>query len=152
MSGTTDTFTNTRIYLKKIRSTFGIQDIVINKYNDFYSEMQSVEVDSNYAIPNGINNPDRLFVKSGEKIYVRVHKNTVKDIPVYSNPIITYVDQHGNDILNTTELSQDQFLLNNGDYSNNFLLNNASAPILLDAPELLLLLYRPLHSLIYLIM
>ncbi len=134
MSGTTDTFTNTRIYLKKIRSTFGIQDIVINKYNDFYSEMQSVEVDSNYAIPNGINNPDRLFVKSGEKIYVRVHKNTVKDIPVYSNPIITYVDQHGNDILNTTELSQDQFLLNNGDYSNNFLLNNASAPILLDAP------------------
>ncbi|WP_164466665.1 RHS repeat-associated core domain-containing protein [Chryseobacterium lactis] len=133
-SGGTDTFTNTRIYLKEILATYGIQDILINKYNDFYNDMQSVAADPNFPIPNGINNPNQLFVKSGEKIYVRVHKNIVKDIPVYSNPKITYVDQYGNDIPNTIELSQDQFQLNNEDYNSNFLLNNVSAPILLDAP------------------
>ncbi|WP_313090320.1 SpvB/TcaC N-terminal domain-containing protein [Chryseobacterium flavum] len=134
MSGTTDTFTNTRIFLQKILAPTGDVNVVINKYNDHYSEMQLVDVDSNYGVPNGINNPDRLFVKSGEKIYVRVHKNISKDVVVNSNPTITYVDQHGNDIPNTIELSQDQFQLSNGPYGFNFLLNNASAPILLDAP------------------
>jgi RHS repeat-associated protein len=132
-SGGTDTFTNTRIYLKGIRATYGTQNIVINNYNDFYSEMQSVEADPNFPISNGINNPNQLFVKSGEKIYVRLHKNTVKDIPVSSNPTITYVDQYGNEIPNTIELSQDKFQLNNGNYAMAFLLNNNSAPILLDA-------------------
>ncbi|WP_347216812.1 SpvB/TcaC N-terminal domain-containing protein, partial [Chryseobacterium sp.] len=133
-SGGTDTFTNTRIYLRKILSLYDKVIIEINKYNDFYSEMQSVAADPNFPIPNGINNPNQLFVKSGEKIYVRVHKNTVKDISVNSNPIITYVDQYGREIRNTIELSQDQFQLNNWTYGSNFLLNNTSAPILLDAP------------------
>ncbi|QRA41339.1 SpvB/TcaC N-terminal domain-containing protein [Chryseobacterium cucumeris] len=135
MSGTTDTFTNTRIYLQKIVPPTGPVDIVINRYNDYYSDMQSVDADPNYAISNGIDNSSRLFVKTGEKIYVRVHKNINKDIAVNSNPTITYVEEHyGDELLNNVELSQDQFQLNNGSYGENFLLNNASAPILLDAP------------------
>jgi RHS repeat-associated protein len=128
-------YVNTRIYLKQLLATEGPQNIVINRYNDYYTQMQSVPMDPNYGIPNGIDNPDRLFVKSGEKIYVRLHKNKVKNVAVTSNPTITYVDQvTGNEIPNTFELSQDQFQLNNGNYESNFLLNNAIAPILLDAP------------------
>jgi len=128
-------YANTRIYLKQLLSTDPPQNIVISRYNDYYTQMQSVPVDPNYGIPNGIDNPDRLFVKSGEKIYVRLHKNKVKNVEVTSNPTITYVDQvTGNEIPNTFELSQDQFQLNNGNYETNFLLNNAIAPILLDAP------------------
>jgi len=128
-------YVNTRIYLKQLLATDAPQNIVINRYNDYYTQMQTVPTDPNYGIPNGIDNPDRLFVKSGEKIYVRLHKNKVKNVAVNSNPTITYVDQvTGNEIPNTFELSQDQFHLNNGNYENNFLLNNAIAPILLDAP------------------
>ncbi|ROI06747.1 hypothetical protein EGI16_02245 [Chryseobacterium sp. G0240] len=133
-SGGTDTFTSTRIYLKKISPSIP-QNIVIERYNDYYTQMQTVDYDPNYAIPNGIDNGARLFVKSGEKVYVRLHKNIDKDVAVSSNPTITYVDQNtGNAIPNTFALSQDQFQLNNGYYSSNFLLNNNSGPILLDAP------------------
>ncbi|WP_294252221.1 hypothetical protein [uncultured Chryseobacterium sp.] len=133
VNGSTVTYSNTRIYLQKILGTYGVQNIVINHYNDYYAQMQTVPAEG--SIIHGINNPDRLFVKSGDKIYVRLHKNMAIDLPVSSNPTITYVDQNtGADIANTFELSQDQFQLNNGNYGSNFLLNNAAAPILLDAP------------------
>ncbi|WP_294322262.1 SpvB/TcaC N-terminal domain-containing protein [uncultured Chryseobacterium sp.] len=133
-NGGSAVYSNTRIYLKKIIAGDTPQDIVINRYNDYYSDMQGLPLDNNYGITNGITNPDRLYVKSGEKIYIRLHKSKVKDVAVLSDPMITYVDENtGNDLPNTYELSQDQFQLNNGKYGSNLFLNNAIAPIYLDA-------------------
>ena len=106
--------------------------VSIERYNDYYSQIQGM-------LPNnvdhfGINNPNRLYVKSGEKVYVRLHKNKDFNAEVTSNPKITYVDTNGNEVPNAFELAQDLFYLNNGSYSDNFLLNNETAPIYLDTP------------------
>lgn len=127
-------YANNRIYLKELHAGDSTQNVIINRYNDYYTQMQTVPVDTNYGAQIGTNDSRRLYVKSGDKIYVRLHKNTIKDVPVTSNPGITYVDPNtGNDIPNTFELSQDRFQLNNGTYASNFFLNNLSAPIFLDA-------------------
>ncbi len=133
-TGSTTIFSNTRIFLKEIVGSDPIQNIVINHYNDYFLQMQGVPVDANYSIQNGINNPNRLFVQSGDKIYIRLHKNAVKDFSIISNPTVVYVDPvTGNDLINSYPLSQDQFQLNNGSYAENFFLNNLTAPIYLDA-------------------
>ncbi|MCW3161388.1 SpvB/TcaC N-terminal domain-containing protein [Chryseobacterium oryctis] len=130
--GSTNTYKNGRIYLTELHAGDPHKYINIERYNDYYNEMQTVPqsgINQNWAI----NNSNRLYVKSGEKVYVRLHKNTEKNYPVNSNPSILYVDSSGNNIPNTVELSQGQFQLNNGSYSDNFFLNNLSAPIYLDA-------------------
>jgi len=129
-----NTYSNGRLYLTGLHIGDPSQNIEISRYNDYYSQMQNIPpIDPNYN-HGGINNSNRLFVKSGDKIYVRLHKNTEKNFEIISNPTVTYVDPNtGNDIVNTTELSQDQFHLNNGSYGFNFFLNNISAPIYLDA-------------------
>ncbi|WP_170234731.1 SpvB/TcaC N-terminal domain-containing protein [Chryseobacterium hagamense] len=122
-----------RIYMTELDSN-GSSSTTINieRYNDYYTQIQSM-------LPNtvdhlGINNSNRLYVKSGEKVYIRLHKNKNYNAEIRSNPNITYVDINGNEIPNTSDLSQDQFYLNNGSYSNNFFLNNEMAPIYLDNP------------------
>ena len=130
--GSTNIYKNGRIYLTELHAGDPMQNISIERYNTYYTQMLTVpQYASNSVWP--INNPNRLFVKSGDKVYVRLHKNIVKNYAVNSNPSITYVDLNGNNIPNTVELSQNQFYLNNGNYSNSFLLNNLSAPIYLDA-------------------
>lgn len=82
----------------------------------------------------GIDNSNRLYVKSGDKVYVRLHKSKDTNVEIYSDPEITYIDENtGADIYNSFELAQDQFYLNNGSYASNFLVNNELAPVLLDA-------------------
>ncbi|GAB0155013.1 hypothetical protein CHRYSEOSP005_02730 [Chryseobacterium sp. Alg-005] len=131
-NGTTNLYKNGRIYLRELHAGDMVQHINIERYNDYYTQMQAVpQYASNLAW--GINNPNRLYVKSGDKVYVRLHKNMVKNYPISTNPNITYVDANGFAIQNTFELSQNQFQLNNGPYGNNFFLNNLTAPIYLDA-------------------
>ncbi|MFC3161011.1 hypothetical protein ACFOEQ_23580 [Chryseobacterium arachidis] len=118
---------NGRIYLTELHAGDPMQNINIRRYNDYYTSMQSFPVNA------AINSSEQLYVRSGDKVYVRLHKNTVQDYPITSDPNITYVDTNGNDIPNTFELSQGSFQLNNGTYGTNMLLNNLIAPIYLDA-------------------
>ncbi|ASK31926.1 hypothetical protein CEY12_18230 [Chryseobacterium sp. T16E-39] len=131
-NGSTNIYKNGRIYLTELHAGDPYQFITIERYNSYYAQMQTVP---QFASNNvwGIDNPNRLFVKSGDKVYVRLHKNMVKNYAVSCDPNITYVDSMGNAIPNTVELSQNQFQLNNGSYGSNMLLNNLSAPIYLDA-------------------
>ncbi|MCU7616199.1 hypothetical protein NZ698_03225 [Chryseobacterium sp. PBS4-4] len=126
-------YNNGRIYLSEIVAGAMTQNISIERYNDYLSQIQNLPqngVNSHY----GINNGNRLFVKSGEKIYVRLHKNINQNYQIGSNPVITYVDPNsGAEIPNNALLEQDQFHLNNGSYADNLFLNNISAPIYLDA-------------------
>ena len=122
-----------RIYMTELDSN-GLSPAAINieRYDDYYNEIQSM-------LPGnvnhfGINNNNRLYVKSGEKVYIRLHKNKDFNAEISSNPTITYVDANGNEILNSFEYSQDLFNINNGSYSKNFFLNNETAPIYLDTP------------------
>ena len=74
----------------------------------------------------GINNPSRIHVESGDKIFVRLHQDDNKNYKVYTNPEIVYVDPNtGADLTNDPYLDQDDFNLNNGNYAENFLLNDA---------------------------
>lgn len=132
-TGNPPTYNNGRIYLSEVVAGAMTQNIYIERYNDYLSQIQTLPqngVNSHY----GINSSNRLFVKSGDKIYVRLHKNTNQNYQVSSNPLITYVDPNtGAQINNDYGLSQDQFRLNNGSYGDNMLLNNISAPIYFDA-------------------
>ena len=123
-----------RIYMTELDPNNGSSSATINieRYNDYYSQIQSI-LPSNID-HFGINNSNRLYVKSGEKVYIRLHKNKDFNAEISSNPKITYVDANGNELPNTFELAQDQFYLNNGSYSDNFFLNNETAPIYLDTP------------------
>ncbi|MDQ0593659.1 RHS repeat-associated protein [Chryseobacterium ginsenosidimutans] len=123
-----------RIYMTELDQNNGPSSASINieRYNDYYSQIQGM-------LPTnidhfGINNGNRLYVKSGEKVYIRLHKNKDFNAEVTSNPKVTYVDANGNELSNTFELAQDQFYLNNGSYSDNFFLNNEMAPVYLDTP------------------
>jgi RHS repeat-associated protein len=123
-----------RIYMTELDPNNGPSSasITIERYNDYYSQIQGM-LPSNVD-HFGINNGNRLYVKSGEKVYIRLHKNKDFNAEVTSNPKVTYVDANGNEIPNSFELSQDLFGLNNGSYSDNFFLNNEMAPVYLDTP------------------
>lgn len=126
---------NVRIYLGKVEENSMPAPINITNYNTYSSEisnMPPLDPSTNHL---GTANPNRLFVKSGDKILVRLHKSIGTNLEIVSNPTVTYVDgSTGVDIANTPELAQDGFSLNNGSYGNNLFMNNAIAPILLDAP------------------
>jgi RHS repeat-associated protein len=122
-----------RIYMTQLDSN-GLSPAAINieRYDDYYSQIQGM-------LPNnsdhfGINNSNRLYVKSGEKVYIRLHKNKDFNAEIISNPKITYVDANGNEVSNSSDYAQDLFWVNNGSYSDNFFLNNETAPVYLDTP------------------
>lgn len=122
---------NIRIYLKKLQAGEAEENVNIYRYNDHFSQIQNMPPPN----PNnhiGQNNPQRLTVKSGDKVYVRLHENDKNNFKVYSNPEIVYVDPvTGSDIPNSLIYEQDGFYLNNGKYSDNFFLNNQNKGITL---------------------
>ncbi|WP_185116306.1 SpvB/TcaC N-terminal domain-containing protein [Chryseobacterium sp. Leaf201] len=135
-SGTTPT--NGRIYLKILTPATSVQNISITKYNTYFSDIQSINpVESNNHL--AINNPGYLTVKSGDKVFVRLHKNNIKDFKVYSNPKIEYMKlpllggtptpEAANELL-----EQDGFHHNNGSYSENYFLNNGLNDLSFDNP------------------
>ncbi|WP_082171112.1 SpvB/TcaC N-terminal domain-containing protein [Chryseobacterium sp. Hurlbut01] len=130
--GSVNVYNNGRIYLTEVQAGAASQSVFIERYNDYFPYLQSSFPQNGVNSHWGINNSNRLFVKSGDKIYVRLHKNTTQNYIVSSNPKITYVDSLGSEISNNFAVSQDQFQINNGSYSNNMFLNDISAPIYLD--------------------
>lgn len=125
---------NMRIYMGELLPIAPQQIINITNYNTYFSQIASMLPFDPVTNHLGVDLPSRLYVKSGDKIYVRLHKNLDNNLQVISNPVITYVDGNtGEDIINTTEFSQEGFFVNNGSYTDNFFMNNTISPILLDA-------------------
>ncbi|MBW7674128.1 RHS repeat-associated core domain-containing protein [Chryseobacterium chendengshani] len=120
-----------RIYLTKILAGGAPQTIDIRRYNDYFSQIQAMPP-LNVNNHLGVNNPDMLYIKSGEKVFIRLHQNEDENYKVFSNPDIFYVDSVGTD-LNFSEIyNVDGFNVNNESYSTNFLLNNYESGLKLD--------------------
>lgn len=129
---------NGRIYLKVLTQGMAPQGINITRYNRYFSDIQAINpVQSNNHL--AINNNNFLTVKSGDKVFVRLHKNNVKDFKVYSNPKIEYVMG----LIGSTKvipeplsdtLEQDGFHQSNGSYSENYFLNNGLNDLSFDNP------------------
>nr|WP_314493604.1 RHS repeat-associated core domain-containing protein [uncultured Chryseobacterium sp.] len=123
---------NVRIYLKTLTAGMGSQNILISKYNDHFLAIQSLSP----ANPNNhlaINNGSYLRVKSGEKIFIRLHYNDNTNHKVFSNPKIRYV----NTDISAAQMpfyQQDGYDMNSGYYSDNYFLNNHTKPMQIDAP------------------
>ena len=120
-----------RIYLTKITAGMPPQSINIRRYNDYFSQIQAMPPlnPSNHL---GFNNPNMLYIKSGEKVFIKLHQNQDENYKVFSNPEIFYVDSAGNDLGNFGTYDTDGFNVNNGSYSTNFMLNNYESGLKLD--------------------
>lgn len=119
---------NVRVYLIKLTS--GLSNLIeISKYNSYFNLIQSLPPYNNNN-HLAINDDYRLYVNSGDKVFIRLHKNETTNYRVYSNPNITYIfARSGADMSNTFPYEQDGFNVNSGSYAENFLLNNHSKPI-----------------------
>jgi RHS repeat-associated protein len=127
-------FYHARVFLTQLNPNNLSQSFTISKYNDYYSQIINVPAgNTQYNVHGAINNSNRLFVKSGDKVYIRLHKNSEDNLQIDSNPTVTYIDPATGLALKGRNMEQDQFRLNNGSYGNNFFLNNLIAPIYLDA-------------------
>ncbi|WP_300688888.1 RHS repeat-associated core domain-containing protein [Chryseobacterium sp.] len=127
-------FYNARVFLTQLNPNNLSQSVTISRYNDYYSQIINVPAGNTlYNIHGAINNSNRLFVKSGEKVYIRLHKNADTNLQIDSNPTVTYIDPATGLALRGRNLEQDQFKLNNGSYGINLFMNNLIAPIYLDA-------------------
>lgn len=118
---------NSRVYLTEL--TTGVhQNLVITNYNTFFSQIQMMPPATTNHL--GSDNTGRLFVKSGDKVFIRLHKREDKNFRVFTNPKVEYVDSGSGAVLpNNEEEEQSGFYMNNGTYSDNFLLNNNSKPL-----------------------
>ncbi|RXM37545.1 hypothetical protein BOQ62_22445 [Chryseobacterium sp. CH21] len=127
-------FYHARVFLTQLNPNNLSQSFTISRYNDYYSQIINVPAgNTQYNVHGAINNANRLFVKSGDKVYIRLHKNSEDNLQIDSNPTVTYIDPATGLALRGRNMEQDQFRLNNGNYGNNFFLNNLIAPIYLDA-------------------
>lgn len=117
-----------RVYLNRLVAGISEQNINISRYNDYFSAIKNMLPLNNQHNHLGVENPDRIFVKSGDKVYIRLHQNEGDNYKVNSDPNIVYIDPDtGNEFIYypwDEEDVEDGFYPNNGSYSSNFLLNN----------------------------
>uniref|UniRef100_A0AAU6WP18 SpvB/TcaC N-terminal domain-containing protein n=1 Tax=Chryseobacterium endophyticum TaxID=1854762 RepID=A0AAU6WP18_9FLAO len=113
----TDLPKNGRLYLKKLAGPNPPVSVNIEHYNDYN------------GTPLGINTSDRILVKSGEKVYFRLHKKKGLNYVVNTSPMVTYTDDTGNAITDTPEEEQDGFQPNALKYEEKFFLNNLTKTI-----------------------
>ncbi len=119
---------NGRIFLKTFSAGMAPENIIIENYDNHYPYISTLlPADANHHW--GIGLDDFLTVESGDKVYIRLHKNNDENFKVISNPVITYIN-----VANDIDLEQDGFVLNNGSYSENFLLNNITKPLQFTSP------------------
>ncbi|WP_267402126.1 MULTISPECIES: RHS repeat-associated core domain-containing protein [unclassified Chryseobacterium] len=129
---------NSRIYLKVLTPSVPAQNINITRYNSYYNDIKDIApIEANNHLAT--NNRAYLNVKSGDKVFIRLHKNNNKDFKVYSNPQIDYVTSVFGSVvikpvINTEAYSQDGFYENNGSYSDNYFLNNGLNDLSFDNP------------------
>lgn len=102
---------NCRLYLRELNSTV-TTSFSIDNYNDYS------------GTPLGINNGSRIYVKSGEKVYFRLHKRQGTNYIVATNPVVTYTDNSGIPLPDKFVEEQDGYMPNNTDYDEKFFLNN----------------------------
>lgn len=120
---------NGRIYLKEFTAGMAPETISILNYDTYYGQIQSmIPVNTDHL---AIQDPGKLYVKSGEKVFIRLHKNDNYSFKVLSDPVVSYVDIPKAVAIG---LQQDEFSFSNGSYGNNFLLNNHTKPISIDVP------------------
>ncbi|WP_313092370.1 RHS repeat-associated core domain-containing protein [Chryseobacterium flavum] len=120
---------NGRIYMKEFLAGMPVENISIYNYNSYFGAIQSLTPSNVDHL--GIDNPGQLYVNSGDKVFIRLHKNDNYSFKVMSNPSITYGWIPKPVMIG---LNQDGFRLNNGKYGSNFLLNNHTKPISIDTP------------------
>lgn len=130
-----DIVRNGRLYMKTLTAGMPVQNITINRVNDYFNDIQALPPTN----PNnhwGMNKSDRVWIGEGAKLYFRLHKEPEKNFKVFSDPKVVYVDQNtGQELPNNPADEQDGFYLNNsGSYSQNFLLNNRANFANFDAP------------------
>jgi len=107
---------NCRLYLKQLIGTSG-ESILIDHYNQYPST------------PLGTGNSSRLLVKSGEKVYFRLHKRTGDNNVVNTSPMVMYTDNSGSPLPQIHSEEQDGYMPNKTDYDSKFLLNNFTKTI-----------------------
>ncbi|MCJ8155266.1 hypothetical protein MKJ01_15990 [Chryseobacterium sp. SSA4.19] len=103
---------NGRLFLRKLSGGNAPFSLTIERYNTYP------------AIPLGIANADRIAVKSGDKIYFRLHKKTGTNYVVNTSPIVKYVNSNGVEIADSPDEEQDGFQPNALKYEQKFFLNN----------------------------
>jgi len=110
---------NCRLFLTELNSTVS-QSISITHYNP--------------AVPLGAASSSRLFVKSGEKVYFRLHKRSPENYIVKTNPTVRYTDSGGNLLPDLSIEEQDGFMPNQSSYDEKFFLNNLTKSFKLTEP------------------
>ncbi|MBB4805901.1 RHS repeat-associated protein [Chryseobacterium defluvii] len=106
-----DVSKNCRLYLRELNSTAS-QNVTIRQYNSYP------------GTPLGVSNSSRIYVKSGEKVYFRLHKKSGTNYIVNTNPIVVYTDNGGNQLPDKFIEEQDGYMPNKTDYDDKFFLNN----------------------------
>ncbi|MFY1048491.1 SpvB/TcaC N-terminal domain-containing protein, partial [Chryseobacterium sp. GP-SGM7] len=106
-----DVSKNCRLFLTELNNTSG-QSVGIRNYNSYP------------GTPLGVANSSRLFVKSGEKVYFRLHKRAGTNYIVDTNPVVTYTDNAGHPLPDKFIEEQDGYMPNQTNYDEKFFLNN----------------------------
>lgn len=110
---------NCRLFLTELNSTVS-QSISITNYNPM--------------VPLGAASSSKIYVKSGEKVYFRLHKRSGENYIVNTRPMVRYTDSHG-DILDDNFIEeQDGFMPNQTNYDEKFFLNNLTKSFKLTEP------------------
>ncbi|WP_278352941.1 SpvB/TcaC N-terminal domain-containing protein [Chryseobacterium gleum] len=110
---------NCRLFLTELNSTSS-QNISITHYNP--------------AVPLGATSSSRLYVKSGEKVYFRLHKRSGENYVVNTNPVVRYTDSGGNLLPDSITEEQDGFMPNQTSYDDKFFLNNLTKSFKITEP------------------
>lgn len=114
-----------RVYLTKLEANTLGENFSISRFNDYFSQIKNMMPSNNQHNHLGLDSSDRIFIKSGDKVYIRLHQNEGDNYKVNSRPDIVYVDPStGADLVYGFDEDEDGFFPHNGSYSTNFLLNN----------------------------
>lgn len=110
---------NCRLFLTELNSTAS-QSISITNYNP--------------AVPLGATSSSKIYVKSGEKVYFRLHKRSGENYIVNTRPMVRYTDSHGDILGDNFVEEQDGFMPNQTNYDEKFFLNNLTKSFKLTEP------------------
>ncbi|PKF73504.1 RHS repeat-associated core domain-containing protein [Chryseobacterium sp. PMSZPI] len=118
-----------RIFLKEFTRGMPLENILITNYNTYYSQIQSLPPSNIDHL--AVNSPNQLYVQSGDKVFIRLHKNDNYSFKVLSNPVISYSNIPRGTM---RKLYQDGYMPSFMSYPNDFFLNNHTKPISIDTP------------------
>ncbi|WP_394660158.1 toxin TcdB middle/N-terminal domain-containing protein [uncultured Chryseobacterium sp.] len=106
-----DASKNCRLFLTELNGTAN-QSVSVRYYNSYP------------GTPLGVSNASRLYVKSGEKVYFRLHRRAGTNYIVNTNPVVGYTDSSGSSLPDEFLEEQDGYMPNYTNYDDKFFLNN----------------------------